>query len=391
MDLAVGRQREHVDELNWYTVVRRCRRSVLEQLRADAAGEASRDAQQRFGLIFGRADAQPFGQFREYRRVGSCLPLRLDHRSNELQGDWSIPLGDVVVLQERGGRQDHIRVAGGIGEDLFEHDRKEIGTFQPLQHPILIGRGCQGIAVVDEQQLDRWVLVLEQCPAEHVHVDQSGRRLRRVDQCRPANAKCRRVAHREPAAANTELAGDGRQREHRRGGAAAIAIPLQPPSASDERRRALDVPVGQASQGLGRDPGFRGRPIDRPRGGRLPQLLGAAAVRREERTIGVSFFEQYAMDRERHRQIRSGLDGKMQIRLFGQAGASRIDDHQTCAGGLRLTQERNQMDSGCAGIDTPEDDQPGMRIIGIGDARHLAVERLVGRAGGSRTDRPRQS
>ena len=48
------------------------------------------------------------------------------------------------------------------------------------------------------------------------------------------------------------------------------------------------------------------------------------------------------------------------------------------------------MDSGCGGIDTPEHDQPGMRVIGVGDARHLAVERLVGRAGRRRADRPRQ-
>ena len=126
MDLPVGRQREHVDELDRRAVVRRRRRRRARAARRRRRRACARDPQQRLGLVFGRADAQPLGQLREDVRVGARLAVRLDHRPHELQGDRPVALGDVVVLEERRRRQHHVRVARGVGEDLLEDDREEI-------------------------------------------------------------------------------------------------------------------------------------------------------------------------------------------------------------------------------------------------------------------------
>ena len=100
--------------------------------------------------------AQPRGEHRENTSgFGARLGHRLDHRPHELQADRAVAPGDVVVLEERRRRQHDVGVARGVGEDLIEDDGEEIVALQPLEHPVLVGHRRQGIAVVDEQHLDR--------------------------------------------------------------------------------------------------------------------------------------------------------------------------------------------------------------------------------------------
>src|SRR6185437_9424229 len=90
VDLLVWRSRKDVDELDRRAVERRRDRSVLEQFSAYAFWHPAGDSQQRFGIVLGRADPEPFGQLREDFRVRPRLALRLDDGANQLEADRSV-------------------------------------------------------------------------------------------------------------------------------------------------------------------------------------------------------------------------------------------------------------------------------------------------------------
>ena len=114
----------------------------------------------------------------------------------------------------------------------------------------LIGRGRDRVAVVDEQALDR---------ADRAASRSARRELAHVDRARVGGVgspiavsaidRPPRVAvrHREAAAAHAELAGDRRQREHRRDRAAAVAVALDAPAAADHRGRGRRVELDERS------------------------------------------------------------------------------------------------------------------------------------------------
>ena len=139
-------------------------------------------------------------------------------------------------------------------------------------------------------------------------------------------------------ARRTCRATDG-QREHRCRRAAAVAVALEAPAAPNERRRRLDVPVGESPQRLpGRSPASAAaRSIVHGRG-RVAQAIRADRVRREKRLVGMPFLEQHAVQGERDRQVGSRPDRQMQVGLLGEARASRIDDDERAPARLRLAQ-----------------------------------------------------
>ena len=90
------------------------------------------------------------------------------------------------------------------------------------------------------------------------------------------------------------------------------------------------------------------------------------------------------------RDVGARPDGEMHVGRARQRRRSRIDDDELRAALLRLAHVRDEMNAGRRRVDAPEHDQRGLRVVLIGDRRHLAVERLVGRAGRRRADRARQ-
>ncbi len=222
-----------------------------------------------------------------------------------------------------------------------------------------------------------------------IHVDDAGVRLRRID---PAalDVPRRRVAHRIAAAAHAEFAADRRQRQDRHRGVAAVAVPFEPPAASNQRRRALGVQRGDRFEGGSVDAGDLRRAFERPRLGALPQLVRTGGVLAQERLVGVAVRKQVAMDRERDGDVAAGPDREMNVGAARQRGRPRVDHDQLGAALLGLADERDDVDARCRRVDAPEDDQLRLGVILVGDRRHLAVERQIGGAGRRGADRARQ-
>ena len=194
---------------------------VLQQVGPESIRETAGNAEERIGFLLRFADAKAAGKLREDFRVRSRLADGLDDRSHQLQADRPVALRDVVVLEKRRRRQDYISVAAGVGEHLLVDDGEEVLALQAPQDAILIRHRRQRIAVVDEEHLHRRVIVVEERPAQVIHVDEAGRRFGCVvHPGRGFDPKGRRVAHREAAAADAEFSCDRGERQ-----TAAAALP----------------------------------------------------------------------------------------------------------------------------------------------------------------------
>ena len=125
--------------------------------------------------------------------------------------------------------------------------------------------------------------------------------------------------------------------------------------------------------------------------GARAQLVGAGGVLGEERACrrGPASNRKRCSASATGRSV-PGRDGEVQVGLPGQRGRARIDDDQARAGFLRLPDVRHEVDAGGGRVDAPQHDQPRVRVVVVGDARHLAVEPQVGGAGRRRADRARQ-
>ena len=136
-----------------------------------------------------------------------------------------------------------------------------------------------------------------------------------------------RIAHRVAAAAHAELSGHRGQREHRRGGTAAVAIALEAPAAFHQRRRGLRVSLGELSQLRGinaadfrRRSNVHGCAFSRSSRGAIRVLV--------EKGLGrMSLLEEIAVNRQRHGKIGAGPHRQVKIGLARQRRCARIDHH----------------------------------------------------------------
>ena len=145
-----------------------------------------------------------------------------------------------------------------------------------------------------------------------IHVDQARRRLVGGDPG-TIDVPGGGVAHGISAAADAELAADGRQREHRHRGVAAVAVSFQTPTAADQCRRAGGVQLRGALEGAGIDAGNGGRFGNRPRLGALAQLLGTVGVVAQECLIGEAVREQIPVNGQRDGHVGARLDREVDV------------------------------------------------------------------------------
>ena len=290
-----------------------------------------------------------------------------------------VRLREIVPFKKRRRRQDHVRVERCVVHHLFEDDREEIVPLQAGDDAALIGNGRDGIAVVDEEDVDRRIRVLGQRAPEMVHVDEPRVGLARGNP-RAIDVPRRGVAHRVAAAAHAELAADGRQRQHRHRRIAAVAIAFESPAAADERRRAFGVQASNVFDGRGLDAGHVRRPRHRPGLGAFAQLVGADRVFAQKRFVGMAVHKEVAMNRERDGDVGSRLHGEMDVGRPRELRRPRVDHDELRAARSRVVDVRHEVNPGRRGIDAPEDDEFRLRIILVGDGGHLPVERHVGRA-----------
>ena len=257
---------------------------------------------------------------------------------------------------------------------------------------LLVGHRRHRIAVVDEQHVDRRIVVLGERAPEVVHVDETRVGLGRADP-RALDVPRRGVAHRVAAAADAELAADRRQRQHRHRGVAAVAVALEPPAAADQRRRAASRRARRRARARSASmPATSAALLEGPLRGPLAQPVGAVRVcaagtpRRRAR---------WRRDTGGWRARRRRRCPAAPARWMSAARASGVVRGSMTtslrAALLRLADVRDEVDAGRRRIDAPEHDQRGLGVVLIGDRRHLAVERHVGRAGRRRAHRARES
>ena len=79
---------------------------------------------------------------------------------------------EIEVLELRGGREQDVGVASGVGSELLDDHGEEIVTFQTSDDGVLIRGDDGGIAVVDDERPYRRIqrLIVEHLP-ELRHVE----------------------------------------------------------------------------------------------------------------------------------------------------------------------------------------------------------------------------
>ena len=190
------------------------------------------------------------------------------------------------------------------------------------------------------------------------------RRFRRADPGLLDVPRCR-VAHRVAAAADAELAADRRQRQHRHGRVAAVAVAFEPPAAADQRRRA------SAYSSAARSSASASMPASAAARSNVQRRRARATGRR--RTCARRNASSAQPFSNRWRWMASAtatsVPGpharcKSAVR---PAASSRIDDDELRAAPLRLAHVGHEMDAGRRRIDAPQHDQRGVGIILVGD------------------------
>ena len=99
--------------------------------------------------------AEPVREVAEHPVVGSRLTDRRRNRLRRVKHHRAVAHREVVVLEEARRGQHQVRVAGGVGQNLVEHDREQILAFEAAPHEFLVRQRGERVRVVDEQHLDR--------------------------------------------------------------------------------------------------------------------------------------------------------------------------------------------------------------------------------------------
>ena len=139
------------------------------------------------------------------------------------------------------------------------------------------------------------------------------------------------------------------------------------------------------------DTGDLGRAGHRPPIGARAELVHAARVFREERQVRVSVVEEVLVQRQGDGDVSAGPQRNVKVGLPRERRGARIDDDELRASLARFLDERDEVNARGRGVHAPEDDQPRVHVVFVGDAGHLAVEPHVGGPGRRRTDRAREA
>ena len=95
------------------------------------------------------------GPFLKESEIRLRFAQRFDDFLTDLDEPALIVADDVVRLELGGGRQQQVAVLHGVGHDHVEADHEEIIALQVADHLIHVRGDGDGIAVVDDELMDR--------------------------------------------------------------------------------------------------------------------------------------------------------------------------------------------------------------------------------------------
>ncbi len=242
------------------------------------------------------------------------------------------------MLELRRGRQHVVRVIGGVGHEVFEHDGEQVFACKAACDFTRLRRDRHRIAVVDDQCIDRRIGVL-QVVADGRHVDrawsfpgeQAGPVQRfGVDRIRATGGQ------KHAACSVAPVTGQCRQAGHRPHGIAAAAGALHAVVEPNHRGAGLPV-VAREVFHLG-----RADAADRCNALRielLRALFEAVITQRiafDVIQIEPPFAHQHVHHTQRERGVGAWHQRNVLMAFFGRQRAVRIDRDQFGAAPLRL-------------------------------------------------------
>ena len=104
----------------------------------------------------------------------------------------------------------------------------------------------------------------------------------------------------------------------------------------------------------------------------------------------MSAIEEVLVQRQGDGDVRAGLELNVEVSLAGERRRARIDHDERRASLARFLDEGHEVDARGRRVHAPEDDEAGVHVVFVGDARHLSVETHVGGAGRCRAHRARE-
>ena len=312
--------------------------------------------------------------------VRPALARRLDDPARDLEVCVAAGDIDVVVLQERGRRQDDVGHGGGLGHELLVDADEQVVAQEAFAHLGRFRRHHHRVGVLDEHPLDRTAVgpverIAGQDRADPRLVEHTGGPVHRVQPPDQGEIDRKDVGVRieRPAAMVAPLAGDGRDAGHGVHVGRAVARTREP--VADPHIGALGPSVerGEGLDLLGRKARDPGGPAGSARLQVSLQLGWAVGVFLHELPVGVAVAEQNVHDRAGERAVGAGPERQMDVRLLGRTRAVGVDDDQPGVPVPARTRDMgHHVDLGVHRIAAPDDDQVGVlhlaRIRAVFDA-----------------------
>ncbi len=273
----------------------------------------------------------------------------------------------VPVLELRGRRQQDVRVVGGVGLEVLEHDGEQIVAPQAFEHDVAIRRNGRGIRVVHDHRAHRRAadagVFRRQRFAQANHVDRAHRRRqigalhrRRIEREVRARRQLHSAAGPAPMPGQRGQAGDGAH------GHPAAGVPLQSVVHANERRLRASVSLAERDDDFRRDAGDARDSLRRILARALAQRVESHGVARDVVVVLQSALEDDVHHPQRQRRVGAGLNADPFVALRRGARLNRVDGDDRRAARLRLEHERPQV-----GIRRERVRAPQQHEVALGD------------------------
>ncbi len=343
-------------------------------------------------------------QLAEDLRVRLRLAERGDRRFVDQRPGVAVAGVHVQVLELRGRGQHVVGEVGGVGHEVFEHDREQVLAREAAHHLAGLRRHRDRVAVVDDQRLDlraegaavgkSFVSLAQQVVADRAHVDrarqapgeQVGPLQRGVVAHAPEPARTRQQQPAGTVPPRPHQAGQQRDQPHR---VAAAARALHAVVQADRGGPGRAVIARQVAHLAGADAADLGHALGRPLQRAFAQRRPAGGIDMLGEVVVVEpvVDDQLVHQPERERAVGAGQQRDVPVALVGGLGLARVDADELRAGPLRGLREGPEVQVRRDRVAAPDQDQPALGIERQVHADLGAVGRGQRLAAGAGADR----